>query len=110
MLIFGETGSVEFRALAEEAFEIQQHNRGSGLQIIELLIADEDGNSISGTEQVEWASQYAYSTIPVLDDDNQTIWRSFEHNDQTPTIVHLDGQMIVLSVDEGIESPQRWIE
>jgi hypothetical protein len=109
MLIFGETGSEDFRDLAEQARDLQEQYRVAGFQIIELLIGDDNGNSISGLEQVQWAAQYAFSAIPVLDDDNLTIWRSFEHDNLTPTIVHLDSEMTVLSVDEGIESPAGWL-
>lgn len=110
MLIFGETGSDDFHDLAADVQKLQERHYDAGLQIIELLIGDETGGSISGLEQVEWASQYAFSAIPVLDEDNRTNWRSFEHDNHTPTIVHLDAEMTVLSVDDNIVSPLEWLE
>lgn len=110
MLIFGETGSSGFRELAEEAQKLQEYYVDDGLQIIELLIGDETGGSISGLEQVEWSSQYTFSAIPVLDEDNRTNWRNFEHDNHTPTIVHIDAEMEVISIDDGIASPAEWLE
>ncbi|MFT5680907.1 MAG: hypothetical protein ACI8RZ_001813 [Myxococcota bacterium] len=110
MLIFGETGSDQFREIAAAAQKLQEKHYDDGLQIIELLIGDETGNSISGIEQVEWASQYAFSAIPVLDEDNRTNWRSFEHDNHTPTIVHIDGEMTILSVDENVTNPVKWLQ
>ena len=109
MLLLGETGDPDYQQLAAEAQEHQHAYWEHGLQVINLLIADADGNSISGFEQVDWASQYAFSAIPVLDDDNLTVWRSFEHDNNTPTIVHLGSQMEVLSVDDGVTDPARWL-
>lgn len=109
MLVLGETGEPAFEALATEAQEHQETYWSYGLQVINLLIADADGNSINGFEQVDWASQFALSGIPVLDADNLTVWRSFEHDNDTPTIVHLSPDMEVVSVDEGITDPARWL-
>ena len=109
MLLLGETGDQDFQALAAESQAHQETLRAAGLQVIHLLIADDSGHSISGFEQVDWASQYAFSGIPVLDADNLTVWRSFEHDNDTPTIVHLSPEMVVLSVDEDITDPGRWL-
>ena len=109
MLLLGETGDPDYQALAAEAQEHQEAYWAYGLQVINLLIADDDGNSISGFEQVEWASQYAFYGIPVLDADNLSVWRSFEHDNNTPTIVHLNSGMEVLSIDDGVIDPARWL-
>lgn len=110
MLLFGEMGDADYQSLARYSQLVQQELGPLSVQVIQLVIADESGGSIQGVEQVEWASKYAFSAIPVLDDDNGTVWRSFEHDNRTPTIVHLSAEMAVLSVDEDINTPEPWLD
>jgi thiol-disulfide isomerase/thioredoxin len=97
------------QALAGEAQDLQDEYGPSGFQMIEVLIEDTSGNNLDQAELMLWDSNFGLDTVPVLDDDRYRTWVEFEQDWAIPTVVHIGPGMEVLSVDEGIHDPARWL-
>ena len=48
-------------------------------------------------------------TIPVLSDNNYSVWVTYEQDFYIPTIIQIGPDMTVLSVDEGASNPGPYI-
>lgn len=57
-----------------------------------------------------WAEQGGFEDIPVVTvKRNYEPWPFFERDWGIPTIAHVGPDMTVLSVDEGVGTPNRWL-
>jgi len=110
MLAFGAEWCPPCRDLAAEAQELQEFYGDDGFQIIEMLLEDSSGNAPGVTGTRRWANTYDMETVPVLDESVQKAWPYYERDFGIPTIVFIDRDGTVLSVDEYITNPSRFLD
>ncbi len=108
------------RAAAEELQELQDTYRDDGLQIIEVITANNSyqrPNSPSEEFVADWAEQYSFDDIPVLAVPN---WDQasgnynhptflFDNDAAIPSMYHLNEKMEVVSADESIHDPGQFL-
>jgi len=89
---------------------IQDRYGASDFQIVTVLIEDEHGQDLEPADLEGWAAEAGMETVPVLDNSGRAPpWSEFETDATLPTIVHLSPEMEVLSVDEAITDPARFV-
>jgi thiol-disulfide isomerase/thioredoxin len=97
------------RSLAETAQEEQDLYREDGLQIIEMIKQDDFGNAPDLAFVQDWASDYGFEDIPVLQGPRATSWESevmlWDTDMAIPSIWHISPKGIILSADEHILDP-----
>ena len=91
--------------LAREAQD-KQNEHQPNFQYIELMTGNELEAPASGQQALmDWASAYGLDNIPVLDAHRFADWSVFERDFGTPSIIHIDSDMRVVSIDEGVLDP-----
>ena len=114
------------RSAAEDLQEMQNTYRDQGLQIIEMITANNSYQPPNAPNQAfveDWADQYGFEDIPVLaipaynstdhvDPDTGKITHPgalFDLDGYIPSIYHLNEKMEVVSADEGIHDPAQFL-
>ena len=102
------------RGLAEEVQAIQDEWRDDGLQIIELITAN---NSQGGEPDLAfvqgWAEEYNFDDVPVLAVPRPTAYEHptylFDADGYIPSVYHLNEKLEVVSPDQSVHSPSNWL-
>ncbi|MBM74277.1 MAG: hypothetical protein CMK59_02650 [Proteobacteria bacterium] len=96
--------------LAREAQD-KQNQYQPGFQYIELMTGNELEAPASGQQALmDWASSYGMESIPVLDGHQFIDWSVFERDFGTPSIIHIDSNMRIVSMDEGALDPTLFMD
>lgn len=105
------------RSFAEQMQDIQDEYRSDNLQLIEIITADNARNHPDRAFLENWANQYDFRDIPVLqinpldaDGDGYTdtldhLYFWFEGDGYIPSVYHIGRDMKVLSADGGVHDP-----
>jgi hypothetical protein len=80
-----------------------------GFQLIDILSENLNEGPPSQQDLQQWANWAGMSTIPVLSDPSSNATFVFEWDGYIPTTVHIGPDMTVLSVDQSIHNPGRWL-
>lgn len=109
MIAFGAMWCGPCQQLASEAQSLQNEYGDQGFQMIEVLIENTSSNPPSQSDLQSWESNFGMTSVPVLDDSDYQLWPYMEADWGIPTIVHIGPGMEVLSVDEYVDDPGRWL-
>ena len=97
------------RSLAETAQHEQDLYRVEGLQIIEMITENNQGQPPDIEFVQEWADEYGMTDIPVLQGPRATSWESeimlWDTNMAIPSVWHISPEGVILSADEHITDP-----
>jgi len=97
------------RILAETTQEEQDRYREDGLQIIEMITADNSYNPPDLAFVQSWAEEYGMLDVPVLQGPRATTWASeimlWDTDMAIPSIWHISPEGVILSADEHITDP-----
>lgn len=96
---------------AARAQWIQDRYRADGFQLLHVLIEDEHGRQPEADDVQAWAEAAGVDDVPVLAlEEDEAPWRPYETDQSLPTIVHLAPDLEVLSVDEMVTDPARFVQ
>ncbi len=76
-------------------------------QYMEIMVENNNYGSaeVSTLDLQNWAERSEMQGIPILDGSEGSVWQQYERDGGFPSVVHLDSQLRVLSVDEEIYDP-----
>ena len=74
---------------------------------MEIMVENNNFGSseVSTSDLQNWAERSNMQGIPILNGSEGSIWSQYERDDGLPSVVHLDAQMRILSVDEEVYDP-----
>ena len=102
------------RSLATEVQAIQDEWRDDGLQVIELITANNTpGNAPDQAFVRSWADEYDFVDIPVLAVPKATDYEHpaflFDADGYIPSVYHLNERLEVVSPDQSVHTPSNWL-
>lgn len=102
------------RYLAEEVQDIQDEWREEGLQIIELITADNYGDAPDQAFVQAWANDYNFEDVPVLavpgpPTSYNHVQFLFDADGYIPSVYHLNERLEVVSPDQSVHDPSNWL-
>ena len=82
-----------------------------GFQYIEVMTGDDlEAQPTPQSDLQQWQEDAQMLTIPTLDAYNFSDWGVYEVDFGTPSITHIGPEMQILSIDEGIEDPNQFMD
>jgi thiol-disulfide isomerase/thioredoxin len=107
------------RSLAAGVQAIQDEYRDAGVQFIEVLYQDNDGNPPDQAFLAQWAEDYGYVDVPVLGADSYILEDGYDFDNPMftldldgyiPSMWQVDTSMTVVSADEANHDPGTFVE
>ena len=76
-------------------------------QYMEIMVENNNYGSseVTTTDLQNWAERSDMQGIPILNGSEGSVWQQYERGDGFPSVVHLDAQMRILSIDEEVYDP-----